>query len=102
MRDDPYNERSGQDRSSQIGASTKLGTLLVLFSADGRVRFPMSAWPRTGSVLPASWRGRAPVTRPSSSTPISNQAAPFIAAVGETDDRFDEFAVRERRRFFSL
>ena len=38
----------------------------------------MSAWPRTGSVLPASWRGRAPVTRPSSSTPISNQAAPSL------------------------
>ncbi len=31
MRDDPYNERSGQDFSSQIGASTKLGAILVLF-----------------------------------------------------------------------
>ena len=43
---------------------------------DGRVRLATSACTRPGSVLPASWRGRAPLTRPSSSTPTSSQPSP--------------------------
>lgn len=48
---------------------------------EGLVRLAMSAVSRTGSVRPDSCRGRAPVTRPSSSTPIKSHAGSF-------DERF--------------
>ena len=50
------------------------------------------------SLVAGSGSGHAAVVLHPNQQPSST----VIAAVGETDDRFDEFAVRERRRFFSL
>jgi hypothetical protein len=52
--------------------------------------FAISAWTRSGSVRPASCRGRAPLTVPSSSTPDQQHPA---GPVGQAHHRLDEVAV---------